>query len=434
MKKIVFIIGAACTMLSSNCQERIELQDDLTPATQEGPSLNKEITNLLDRTAQSCANITAEWLEWSEDTIDYMLKNNQSVKNTLKNQEQIEHAITRHTNDSELAARNLKERGITISASTTTNGSLKQTAENALKGVERELKKAEALTKDSPWENIKTRYQELLQDKVLQSYRNNKNVIIQSTFSYATIMRIIGYAVVFTAGPYVGNKLYEKLLAHFFTPAQPSKNELVAHITKLEESCLLFEEKINTQQEKIVTIASSAEKQKLTFLIQELQEKLSEAKQEIELLEQEMMHPTKPGQLLNYAGMAVRIGTMAATTYALYAGFSALDRHYLSGASSPEELTTLAARAKEFEHLTMLKVAHEQINNLQKIKKDVQLAAKDINNLDHSAKETIELLAYKENSEQNRDDALENKEEQEEQLGSLSANTLLQFDRWLKNQ
>lgn len=387
------------------------------------------VADFLDSLTKSAANFTAEWIA---DPLEYIIAKNPSLQNTIKNEEHANHASERYTNDINMANKNLHERGIHVE-SHSDNVAPDLSIQTALKGIERECKRKESNIINQPqWESVKKRYQELQQDALLQIYRNNKNSLPKNYFSSASIIKYLGYGIVFTAGPYVGNKLYEKALAWIFAQNRLSQNELINKISELEERCNLLDEKITTHNAELESTDSPEQESKLKTLIQNLHKKLSHAKEEIKKLEAEMTHPTKPSKIRAYAGVLVRACSILATTYLFYKAFNAIDERYLSDSNdNPDMLKTLAAQAQELTNLERIKKTHDEISDLQKIKTDWQ-SLKNLNNIDQTTKETIESFAYKENSEQNRDDVQNNKQENKEQQGAIIGDAVPQNFKWLR--
>jgi hypothetical protein len=174
----------------------------------------------------------------------------------------------------------------------------------------------------SAWEANKAAYEQL--DAQLNS---------SSSKHYAfTALRWMGYATVFTAGPYLGNKAYTTFLSPYFTKNQVDHSDVMQRIITLEEECdalMARLEKTKTALHKSDT-TDSARENKLKVNIQRLETTLATARQEIESLTTQMSLPQEPAAWRTYAGIGVRVSMIALTTYLFYTVFKKIDENYLT--------------------------------------------------------------------------------------------------------
>lgn len=173
-------------------------------------------------------------------------------------------------------------------------------------------------------------------------------------------LHYVGYGAVFIGGPYLGNVLYKKYMASFFTATNNNQQALMTHIRQIQQHCeqsYIALESAQTEEKK--ADISDERRDELKKFIKNLSQSIQSMEAEIKTLSLKMRTPQKTSNWRTYAGLAVRIGSMAAMTYIFYALFKKIDEKYLTtglndGPLTPEERILLM---KELDLFTLEKVA-----------------------------------------------------------------------------
>ena len=171
------------------------------------------------------------------------------------------------------------------------------------------------------WESHKATYQKL------DAQINSSNTLARYTFP---AVRWLGYATVFTAGPYLGNTVYTKLLSHFFAKNQVDHADIMQRIITLEEECDALMAKLETHKKALQDNKNTEQEHKLKANIKRLEATLITLRQEVDTLTAHMSLPQEPAAWRTYMGMGVRVSMIALTTYLFYTIFKKIDENYLS--------------------------------------------------------------------------------------------------------
>lgn len=172
-------------------------------------------------------------------------------------------------------------------------------------------------------------------------------------------LRWMGYATVFTAGPYLGNKAYTKFLSSYFTKNQVDHGDVMQRIITLEEECDVVMAKLEKTKTVLKNSADgdSAAENKLKANIKRLEATLATFRQEIEALTAQMSLPQEPAAWRTYAGVGVRVSMIALTTYLFYTIFKKIDENYLT--LSDESTLDKDALREQLKPLLEIKKAYD---------------------------------------------------------------------------
>lgn len=223
---------------------------------------------------------------------------------------------------------------------------------------------------------------------------------------YKKATRWGGYITVLFAGPYIGNKLYQKLLSHYFKRPSVTKKEIIKQIEILQEEC-----------DKKLALLEEITSKKLRV---SLQKSIETLEKELETLEKQMLSRQKPSKMRIAMGIATHASMIAMTTYLFYTIFKKFDDHYLAPSPLALEMNNvdLAAFLTEYKNATpeeILKALEQEkiaLINENFVLEQLQTILDGLNNkkeeLTHYIEHLKSLIKSKINISEGLDDAAEN--------------------------